>query len=176
MLMVVGQHVNCSKFRRRILIDVGMNNYSSSLEWFDMKYPCEFDQIYAFEVEKEFITLPPYLSSQKAAKIKIANKFVSTVENSTHTRLATFIPSVATEDDFVVLKVDIESHEWQVFADMEVANSWRFVSELFVEMHYDSKEMYECCWLGRFNQSCSDAHALFKHLREDLQVYAHTWP
>jgi len=77
----------------------------------------------------------------------------------------------------VVLKVDIENLEWRVFDDLEKTNTWRFVNELFVEVHYNEPDLAECCFWGtQYEHNRADAHELFRHLREDMQIYAHTWP
>ena len=86
--------------------------------------------------------------------------------------IADFLKRTVREDDFVVVKMDIEGAEYAVVPHLISAGVAPLVDEMFVEVHTDTNT---CCRpphdAGRRRP---DALRLIQRLR-DAGVYAHEW-
>ena len=212
-------------YKRRIYLDLGIKNFESSLCWMMQNYPVKFDAIYGFECAKD-------LSNVQALREPIATCVEGTsagqrgyttngVLNSMHlnynyiglddasttsppTRgLSQFLLDTGVqEDDFVVVKMDVEGIEYDLLERLMADGSYKLIDEVrmttasqmrieyhappfsfdltcisskvFVEIHYDHPDMHRFGW-SQFAHSRSDAQALLTKAR-DLGMYIHPWP
>jgi len=86
--------------------------------------------------------------------------------------VADFLRRTVTEDDFVVLKMDIEGTEYDVIPHLINEGVAPLIDEMFVEVHTDTNT---CCKPPRdAGRHRADALRLLQRLR-DAGVYAHEW-
>ena len=86
--------------------------------------------------------------------------------------IADFLRRTVSEDDFVVVKMDIEGAEYDICPHIINEGVGPLIDELFIEVHTDTNT---CCKpphdAGRHR---ADALRLIQRLR-DSGVYAHEW-
>ncbi|CAI5957737.1 unnamed protein product [Closterium sp. NIES-65] len=81
-----------------------------------------------------------------------------------------------TEEDSVVVKMDIEGAEWAVLHEwLAIPHMPAIVDELFVEVHYHHPSMEGLTWTDRFNHTLDDTTQLLTDLRR-AGFYVHPWP
>lgn len=126
-----------SKYRRRIYIDLGLKDFDSSICWMMQNYPVKFDKVYGFECGSDMSNLPAlkgditrgiigsaaetrgYQVEEVLQTFKFYHNYVG-IEDNIQTTPATkglsqFLKEVGiAEDDFVVLKMDIEGVEYDL--------------------------------------------------------------
>eukprot|EP00759_Apiculatamorpha_spiralis_P020827 PhF_6_TR26077/c0_g2_i1/m.36800 len=73
------------------------------------------------------------------------------------------------EDDYVVLKMDIEGAEWAVMEAMRKKGTWRFIDEFYFECHH--KQMSDR-YKDKSFEDCTNAMI---RLRNEEYVASHTW-
>ncbi|CAI7834560.1 unnamed protein product [Closterium sp. NIES-54] len=81
------------------------------------------------------------------------------------------------EEDSVVVKMDIEGHEWAILQHwLSNPRMAAIVDELFVEVHYHHPTMTEFTWTApKFNHTRQDTTRLLTDLRK-AGFYVHPWP
>ena len=79
-----------------------------------------------------------------------------------------FEKHISLEDDFVVVKMDIEGAEWSVIQHMMRRGVWRYVDELFLECHH-------VAYGKQFKKKYSDCKLLMEELRLRYSVSVHPW-
>jgi hypothetical protein len=93
--------------------------------------------------------------------------------------IANLLPNYVTEDDFVVLKFDVDPNrfaqgptmEWGfLFSLMQDPRMSRLVDELYIEMHFNFPALYWSHYHSNW-----EALDLFRHLR-DNGLIVHSWP
>eukprot|EP00475_Leptophrys_vorax_P013818 TRINITY_DN20181_c0_g1_i1.p1 TRINITY_DN20181_c0_g1~~TRINITY_DN20181_c0_g1_i1.p1 ORF type:complete len:201 (+),score=15.03 TRINITY_DN20181_c0_g1_i1:26-604(+) len=191
-----------TKRPRRVLIDFGANFFATSVTWFLQTYPMEFTEIHAFEVVAERFQIPaarnepflpmnnksrlrpfgkgpPPIPGWQLERIKAYNVFVGLEDGKDHINATRWILEDLrlTEDDTVVVKMDIEGAEWTLLdAWLNTPGLERIIDELFVEVHYGHPSMFVFGWLpGKFSHTRIQAAQLFNRLRH-AGFYAHPWP
>ncbi|CAI5462369.1 unnamed protein product [Closterium sp. Yama58-4] len=81
-----------------------------------------------------------------------------------------------TEEDSVIIKMDIEGAEWAVLCEwLAIPRMPAIVDELFVEVHYHHPSMEGFTWTDRFNHTRDDTTQLLTDLRR-AGFYVHPWP
>ncbi|GAB5036600.1 Hypothetical protein NocV09_04300250 [Nannochloropsis oceanica] len=188
---------NKTLYRRRIYIDLGIKDFNSSLCWMMQNYPIKFDAMYGFECERDMTNVATLrdpinrcISETAAEKmgyttegtmdtLKVYHNFIGLdedLETSPHTRgLSQFLKDIdIQEDDFVVLKMDVEGIEFSLLERMMANGTYKLIDEIFVEIHYRHPDMQPFGW-DIFEHSLSDAQALFTKAR-DMGIYIHPWP
>ncbi|CAI5520650.1 unnamed protein product [Closterium sp. Naga37s-1] len=81
-----------------------------------------------------------------------------------------------TEEDTVMVKMDIEGAEWAVLHEwLAIPHMPAIVDELFVEVHYHHPSMEGLTWTDRFNHTLDDTILLLTDLRR-ASFYVHPWP
>ena len=164
---------------RHILIDAGTAAYNSSLEWLVTAYKeraIDFDEIYAWEAKpqdaREYWASVP---DDVAPKLHYYNAPV-VADPASHMNPLRVIRDVARPGDVVALKLDIDNDEVESQLVNQIMNDERLrstISEMFIETHYDSKQMAP--WFGR--QATSHAAALAEMVRlRSLGLRLHYWP
>jgi hypothetical protein len=96
-----------------------------------------------------------------------------------------FISSIATKDDFVSFKLDVDKADIEIPIAMELINNPAFtdlVDEFFFEIHYQCEIMKKCGWGKRVPLDQSGLELgrpnvmdFFLRLRK-LGIRAHVWP
>ena len=146
--------VDAGSYPRRIYIDLGIADFYSSLCWIMQNYPVKFDQIYGFECARDFsnvATLAPdvekcikgtsaestgYKDVQEVlGSMSLYHNYVgldSDVSTSPPTKgLAHFLREIGVrEDDFVVMKMDVEGVEFDLIERMLSDGSYKLVDEV----------------------------------------------
>ncbi len=112
---------------------------------------------------------------QKLVKGTIG-KFVSFEDTDTSINIIREIQEKATPDDFVVVKMDIEGHEWQLIPKMlETGVFQNLIDEFMVEIHFKHHKLAYHGWNMYWDHTVFDAAMLLQQLR-DVGVVAHYWP
>ena len=174
---LLGQHVDFSFYPRVVLLDLGAKEYDTSVKWFLDNYPAKFDEIYAFEFRKNVFHPPPsHAPELKGTKVVLIEKLVSTKNSATSVDIVDFMLNniTLTTEDIVVIKMDIEGHEWAVLEHMVRRYVLGLVDELLVEMHYHHPVMSQFEW-DKHTHTLQQTNDYLKHLRA-LGLYVHPWP
>ena len=170
-----------------LFFDLGASLYhtgngGASMSWFVNQYRVrgiQFDRIYAWEAkfhtdETIYATMPAPIVDRIAYYNLPANATPGAKHNPWRT-----LRAVATQADFVVVKVDIDNAPVeeallkQLLADRRLAS---LVDELYFEHHVRNTPMWHCCWKQNTVTSHTLVHSyeLFSRLRE-LGIRAHSW-
>ncbi|KAL2645318.1 hypothetical protein R1flu_012905 [Riccia fluitans] len=157
----LGTKVDVNKASRRVYIDVGANQFTTSILWFMQRYPCDFTEVYAFEKHPNVLSLPGgwneelnwverpgwqkirsragWVPSWLVQRMKIYNKAVGLEDSRTTVNITRFLKDelkLAPEDS-VVVKIDIEGAEWPILYQwVKDTQLPKIIDELFVEVHY----------------------------------------
>ena len=175
---LLGAQIDTRRFKKRVLLDLGATAFPSSVKWFLDNYPGGFTDVHAFEMESgAFKPPPPGSPVLRGAKITVHETKAGVVNTRDSVDIVDFILNKAKLEvgDFVVIKMDIEGDEWEVLKHMERKKVFPFIDEMFVDLHYNHPRMHRYGW-HVFKHTRDDAYNLYKHLREDLGVFAHPWP
>ena len=86
--------------------------------------------------------------------------------------IADFLKRTVREDDFVVVKMDIEGAEYDVVPHLLASGAAPLIDEVFVEVHTDTNTMFKPP--NDAGHHRRDALDIIQHLR-DAGVYAHEW-
>lgn len=190
--------------RRYVYIDIGARSYSSSIgSWFKKQYPKQNHtfEIYAIEADKAFHK--EYLSKKDVNLIPFAawirNESISfevnhekgdkgmgrireggvplekDVEVIRGFDLAEWVKSSVMEEDFVVMKMDVEGSEFELIPRLVESGAICLVDELFLECHYNRWQ--RCCpgvRSPKYEKSYGECLELFGRLR-DNGVLVHQW-
>ena len=72
--------------------------------------------------------------------------------------LSEYIQKNFKEDDFIVLKLDIEGSEYEVLQNLIDENCLEYINNIFIEWHYEDKSDYENpkSFVKMFNKKCLD--------------------
>lgn len=80
-----------------------------------------------------------------------------------------------TEDDAVIVKMDIEGAEWDVLpAWLNVKGMEKIIDEIWVEIHYKSRTMAKFHWM-QWQHSREEAYELLQDMRK-RGFFIHPWP
>lgn len=124
-------------YKRRIYIDLGIKDFDSSLCWIMQHYPVKFDAMHGFECKSDLSNVTAlkgpidrcisktaaerigYTTEGMMDTLKIYHNFIGLNEDSKtspQTRgLGQFLQDIdVQEDDFVVLKMDVEGLEFDL--------------------------------------------------------------
>eukprot|EP01097_Dermamoeba_algensis_P003888 TRINITY_DN2633_c0_g1_i2.p1 TRINITY_DN2633_c0_g1~~TRINITY_DN2633_c0_g1_i2.p1 ORF type:complete len:315 (-),score=77.64 TRINITY_DN2633_c0_g1_i2:188-1102(-) len=179
------ESVKKGKFRkpRKILVDVGAAEYDTSLGWFRQHYPLTFDDIHAFDTEKDKLVVPASLGAEYFVSVRDhspaefglydAPPFCEDncrVYNGSRWMKENLLPS-----DFVVMKIDVEGNEWKLIPFLIKENVFPLVDELFVGIHFDHPNMTKYTWQKFVPHTYQDAVNMFNTLRSITHV-VHYWP
>ena len=170
-----------------LFFDLGASLYhtgngGASMSWFVNQYGLrgiQFDRIYAWEAEFHtdatiYATMPAPIVDRIAYYNLPANATPGAKHNPWRT-----LRAVATQDDFVVVKIDIDNAPVeealleQLLADRALAGR---VDELFYEHHVRNTPMWHYGWKQNTVTSHTLVHSyeVFSRLRE-LGIRAHSW-
>eukprot|EP00746_Dinoflagellata_sp_MGD_P050102 gnl/MRDRNA2_/MRDRNA2_22503_c0_seq1.p1 gnl/MRDRNA2_/MRDRNA2_22503_c0~~gnl/MRDRNA2_/MRDRNA2_22503_c0_seq1.p1 ORF type:complete len:364 (-),score=68.08 gnl/MRDRNA2_/MRDRNA2_22503_c0_seq1:188-1279(-) len=175
-------------FKRRVYLDLGARDYLSSIgDWFMARYPAARKfKVIAFEAEHLYdesykiypgggkVELHHFAVWIKNGSISWHNKFISGAGESRRPAIdiADFIRRRTKEDDYLVVKMDIEGAEYTVIPHLIAAGVTHLIDEIFIEVH---TERNSCCRPPNDKgRHWPDAMRLIQNLR-DRGVYAHEW-
>lgn len=175
--------------RRRLLFDLGASFYSapdgylrawSGTKWFVERYEAfnvTFDQIYAFEYAQSAPSLIfNDIPLKVLARYSYYNIGVRTDKKSVW-NFWNFVREVATVDDHVTVKLDIDSPGLEEAFMSQLKGSaelLRLVDEMAYEDHVDSLPMH-FHWRTGNRRRMSDSYDDFLYLRR-RGVRMHSWP
>ena len=174
---LLGQHVDFSSYPRVVLLDLGAKTYQSSVKWFLVNYPGRFNEVYAFEKNRNVFHVPNENKSEvDGTSVVLIESTVGTKNTSSSVDIADFMLNAIKLQlqDMVVMKMDIEGAEWQVLKHLEDSGVLDLVDELLVEMHYHHPVMAGFGW-NQFPKTLNETNEYFKHLRK-RGLYVHPWP
>lgn len=140
-------------YKRRIYIDLGIKDFGSSLCWIMQHYPVKFDAMHGFECQSDLSNVAALqgpidqcISGTAAEKIgyttegmidmlKIYHNFIGLDESSATTPptrgFAQFLQDIAVqEDDFVVLKMDVEGVEFDLLEGIIADGTHKLIDEV----------------------------------------------
>lgn len=195
-----GTKVDLNKRARRVYLDLGANDFHTSVRWFMRMYPCDFTEVHAWEVSNGLFRIPspgfnedsnwspenphstrvtvtPQVPDWMANRIAQYNTFVADSDSDTSINITRFMKEdlKLKAEDTVVVKMDIEGAEWPILQrwinDPEMAS---IIDELFVEVHYTHPSMFDFGW-NLFTHPREEAHKLLANLRA-RGYFAHAWP
>jgi hypothetical protein len=145
---------NVTSYKRRIYIDLGLKDFDSSVCWMMRNYPVKFDTIYGFECDKDMTNVTAlkddialcldgmeegargYKAEELVQQtLKFHHNFVGLDEDSQTeppTRgLSHFLKEVGIqEDDFVVMKMDVEGLEYKLLERIMEDGSYKLLDEV----------------------------------------------
>ena len=139
-------------FKRRIYIDLGIKDFDSSLCWIMQHYPVKFDAMHGFECQSDLSNVVAlqgpidrcirgtaaekigYTTEGVMDTLKIYHNFIGLAENtatSPPTRgLGQFLQDIdVQEDDFVVLKMDVEGIEFDLLERIMADGTYKLIDE-----------------------------------------------
>jgi hypothetical protein len=183
--------------RRKVFVDLGARHYSSSVQWFRRSYPGARDfAVHAFDVASKWAFSFQFDDSatfHTAAAVWNDTGFVSfLLERDTFggvfhrnifdapfdlgrlltvpaVALADVLRLVASPEDFVVVKMDVEGTEWMLLEHLAATGSFPLIDEMFIECHHGE---FVPSWPS--DHSLADCHRMFNTLRHH-GVYVHEW-
>ncbi|KAL2641938.1 hypothetical protein R1flu_009525 [Riccia fluitans] len=198
---LLGTKIDLNRSKRRVFLDLGSNTFASSIQWFIQMYPCDFTEIHAFERRLDLLRIPSgfsekdnWVAENPAARrtkarpgipawilkrIKVYNQFVADKDDldTSSINITRFIKEELnlTAEDTVIVKMDIEDSEWPILErwlnDVEMV---QIIDEIFVEVHYNHKSMFNYNW-NKFTHQRHQAKRLLADLRWK-GYYVHFWP
>lgn len=146
--------VDTTSHPHRIYIDLGIADFESSLCWFMQNYPAKFDRIYGFECARDFSNVASLAPDvEKCIKgttaestgytdvqgvldsMSLYYNYVGLDDDASTAPptkgLAQFLQEIGiSEDDFVVIKMDIEGMEYALIESMLSDGSYKLVDEV----------------------------------------------
>ncbi|CAI5537210.1 unnamed protein product [Closterium sp. Naga37s-1] len=191
--------------KRRVLIDLGGRFFNSSVTWFLQSYPLDFTEIHAVEVRQGVFQVPapshktiranmsyrsrlrplhtgpadfpPWLLARVHSHRFMASAIDNAGKNIVNVTRWLLEELQVTPEDTVVVKMDIEGSEWDIFqAWLDSPLMPRVIDELFVEVHYNHPSMHFFTWTPRnFPHSRQQAGQLLNAMRS-AGYYVHAWP
>ena len=146
-------------YKRRIYIDLGIKDFDSSLCWIMQHYPIKFDAMHGFECQSDLTDVAAVkgpinncISGTAAEKIgyttegmmdtlNIYHNYIGLDENtatSPPTRgLRQFLQDIGVqEDDFVVLKMDVEGIEFDLLERIMADGTHKLIDEVCTSSPY----------------------------------------
>jgi len=195
-----------SHYRRKVVLDLGSGSWGTNGmgtlrglgDWLS-EYPetgkswsknGRWDEYHEFDYipDARKVGRPPWLNGTEVV-YRFHNGLIGTSNISDHhLDFITFLKDTVTEEDFVLVKMDIENSEWCVIPEMIRSGTIHLVDELSVEMHFWSDDpawyhFLKAAGVDKLfqNPSCpgkhdlAEAFSLLQRLRK-LGIYTHTWP
>jgi hypothetical protein len=140
-------------YKRRIYIDLGIKDFDSSLCWIMQHYPVKFDAMHGFECQTDLTNMAALrdpidrcISGSGAEKmgyttegmmdmLHIYHNYIGLDEDTTtspQTRgLGQFLQDIGVqEDDFVVLKMDVEGIEFDLLERIMADGTYKLIDEV----------------------------------------------
>ena len=140
-------------YKRRIYLDFGIKNFESSLCWMMQNYPVKFDAIYGFECARDFSNVQAFrepiatcVEGTAAGQRGYTTKWVlssmhlnynyvglddASTTNPPTRGLSQFLRDTGVqEDDFVVVKMDVEGIEYDLLERLMVDGSHKLIDEV----------------------------------------------
>lgn len=180
--------IDITPHARKFYIDLGANSYTSSIDnWFLKRYPHSKDfKIIAFEAEHIYdesyaehkeVELLHYAVWVENTTLPWGATYVnedgpSSQDTRPSIDIADFLKRRVKEEDYVVVKTDIEGAEYKVVPHLIASGVTHLIDDCFVEVHTDINSMFQGEKAEGHHRP--DALKLITDLR-DAGVYAHEW-
>lgn len=164
-------------YKRRIYIDLGIKNFDSSLCWIMQNYPVKFDTIYGFECATDFSNVPAletpiaecvdgtpaadrgYTTEGVLSSMQLYYNYVGLDDNSPTSPPTRGLSKILQdldlqEDDFVVLKMDVEGLEYDLLERLMKDGSYKLIDEVKTK-NTKSALVYICneCHIASFSRA-----------------------
>mmetsp|Transcript_14878 Transcript_14878/g.33891 ORF Transcript_14878/g.33891 Transcript_14878/m.33891 type:complete len:352 (-) Transcript_14878:31-1086(-) len=185
--------ISLASFQRLVYIDLGTKRYDSSIgNWFRARYPQgDRFKVIGFEPETKYddgyvgkdVELHHLLAWTANTSVMFTGWFsiddwfgrwvrglYTATESKAAIDVADFLRQRVSEDDYVVLKMDIEGTEYRLIPHLLQQGVTNLLDEVMVEPHTN---INSCC-KHRLDRFRSAALRLIRNLRE-AGVYAHEW-
>ena len=140
-------------YKRRIYIDLGIKDFDSSLCWIMQNYPAKFDAMHGFECETDFTDVEAlrapidhcisgiaaedmgYTTEGVIDTLHTYHNFIGLDDNPATTPstrgLSQFLHDIGVhEDDFVVLKMDVEGIEYDLLERIMADGTHNLIDEV----------------------------------------------
>jgi len=150
-------------YKRRIYIDLGIKDFEFSLCWIMQHYPVKFDVMHGFECQTDLTNVAAlkdpidHCISETAAEkmgyttegvmdtLNIYHNFIGVDEDSKtspQTRgLGQFLKDIdVQEDDFVVLKMDVEGIEFDLLERIMADGTYKLIDEVSTSSREKQKD------------------------------------
>lgn len=173
---------------KHFMLDAGTSTFDSSLYWFTCAFSqrkVAFNDVYGWEMtllnpQEYWSKVPP----KWLPFWHFYNTPISADEKAAQSPVR-LLKSMATPDDFVAFKLDIDHPDTENPVAMSLLQDVEFsslVDEFFFELHFRCEIMTSCGWGKQVPESLmglklerADVLKYFKRLRE-LGIRAHIWP
>ena len=183
-----GEAIATKRPRKHLMFDAGTSTFDSSLYWFTCAYSqrkVAFDSVYGWEMT----TLNPQEYWEKVPPKWLPhwhfyNTPISNDHSAPHSPVR-IIKQVATKDDFVAFKLDIDHSPTEMPVAMDLLRDSQLsslVDEFFFELHFRCEIMTSCGWGKRVPYEeegllleRADVLHYFLQLRQK-GIRAHIWP
>lgn len=170
---------------RKYLFDLGASLYDAgpggaSQHWFVDTYKArgiEFDRILGWEVKPH--SDPQIYEGMPQEIVDVMSYYnlpADTGTNAKHNPLR-IMRSIATVQDFVVVKIDIDHSATEMALVQEILEDnalSALIDELYFEHHVMMSPMNACCWRYNNQGDVKSSHELFAKLRR-RGIRAHSW-
>jgi len=173
---------------KHFMLDAGTSTFDSSLYWFTCAFSqrkVAFNDVFGWEMTllnpaEYWAKVPP----KWLPYWHFYNSPISADESQAQSPVR-LLKSMATPDDFVAFKLDIDHPDTENPVAMSLLHDTAFsslVDEFFFELHFRCEVMTSCGWGKQVPESLAglkleraDVLKYFKRLRE-LGIRAHIWP
>ena len=165
--------------KKRILIDIGANGFYASPKYLIDSYSpyLPFTNVIMVEPEPHFSASVPKIYSDRYNITFL--QIYAEVNTGSDTDIVKLLSSLVDENDFVVLKFDVDPNkfaqgptmEWGfLFSLMKNSKIAKLIDELYIELHFHFPSLY---W--KHYHSNWEALDAFRYLREHGAI-VHSWP
>jgi hypothetical protein len=164
--------------KRAILIDIGAGPFHGSPKHLIDMYTAigvHFAEVHLFE--SQFLPTDIPQRYAKAHNISAKQMPIRVGTRDLASDIFAWLPTVVSSSDFVVVKFDADGStggptmEWGWLADAIATDSFHFIDELFIEMHFHFPEMG---WKHPYH-SMWQAFDVLRQLRSH-GIVVHSWP
>eukprot|EP01031_Cornospumella_fuschlensis_P037240 gene37240-45204_t len=169
---------------QRYFFDAGTSIFNSSLSWFLCAYSNRgvwFDAIYGWEAT--LLEPKSFWNSVPPSIVPLYHYFNAPISQKLSP--LQLIPQVARKEDFVSLKLDIDTPVLEIPLVLEILRNTSYsslIDELFFELHFRCEFLMYCGWTENIPSAVDGLRLdrlstlqLFQQLRQ-LGVRAHFWP
>ena len=176
------ESVTQRKYRKKIIVDVGANGFAASPKQLIDNYAAlglQFDELVMFEPEDtDGMQKIPDIYHKKMT-IKYQKSFVEIGTRKVESDMLSWLEDNVQEEDFVVVKFDVDSHntnngptmEWGFLSDLLYSPALALIDELYIELHYESN-------MPRWRHETHTSRQAFDILRQlrACGMAIHAWP
>ena len=166
-------------YGKKILLDVGANGFAASPKQLVDNYAAldmHFDELVMFEPDMKGMEYIPEIYRSKM-NLTFHQQYVEVGSRNADNDVVSWIKAHVVRDDFFVLKYDVDERgsgptmEWSFLADLLHSDALSLVDELYIELHFKSKNLP---W-KHSTHSCRQHYDIVRQLRS-CGMAIHDWP